>query len=52
MVTTIAIHPPSDGTTEVVTRQRMVPESYRTPQSRGGWATSLDRFSAYLEGLA
>jgi uncharacterized protein YndB with AHSA1/START domain len=41
-----------DGTTEVVTTQSGLPPQMRTPQARAGWATALDRASAYIEALA
>jgi uncharacterized protein YndB with AHSA1/START domain len=41
-----------DGRTEVVTHQTNVPAAYMSAQARAGFATSLDRFDAYLAGLA
>jgi uncharacterized protein YndB with AHSA1/START domain len=52
MVTTITFASLADGTTEVVTRQTDVPAPFRTPEARAGFATSLDRFDAYIEALA
>ncbi|GAA4516811.1 SRPBCC domain-containing protein [Actinoallomurus oryzae] len=40
-----------DGRTEVITHQTNVPEAYRSAEARAGFATSLDRFDAYLAGL-
>ena len=51
MVTTITFNDLGDGTTEVVTHQTNVPAHYRTPQARAGFATSLDRFDAYIAAL-
>jgi uncharacterized protein YndB with AHSA1/START domain len=48
MVTTITFADLGDGTTEVVTRQTQVPESFRDAVARRGFATSLDRFDAYV----
>ena len=52
MTTTVTFTDRGDGTTEVVTHQTDVPEAYRTPEARAGFATSLDRFDAYVAGLA
>lgn len=38
--------------TEVRIRQANVPEAFRSPQAQAGFATSLDRFAAYLRKLA
>jgi uncharacterized protein YndB with AHSA1/START domain len=51
MVTEITFTDRGDGTTEVVTRQMNVPEAYRTAEARAGFATSLDRFDAYIARL-
>ena len=48
MTTTITFTDRGDGHTEVVTRQRNVPAPYRSPEAQAGFATSLDRFDAYL----
>jgi uncharacterized protein YndB with AHSA1/START domain len=40
-----------DGRTEVVTHQTNVPAAYLSAEARAGFATSLDRFDAYLAGL-
>jgi uncharacterized protein YndB with AHSA1/START domain len=37
--------------TELEIRQANAPEGYRSPEARAGFATSLDRFAAYLEKL-
>ena len=41
-----------DGRTEVVTHQTNVPEMYRTAEAQAGMQSSLDRFAAYVAGLA
>ena len=38
--------------TEVRIRQVNVPAPYRTPEAQAGFATSLDRFAAYLATLS
>ena len=40
-----------DGRTEVVTHQTNVPEAYRSAEAMAGFATSLDRFDAYIASL-
>jgi uncharacterized protein YndB with AHSA1/START domain len=52
MLTDITFHDLADGTTEVVTTQRQVPAHYAQPQARAGWATSLDKYAAYVTSLA
>lgn len=52
MSTTITFTDRGDGRTEVVTHQRNVPVPYRSPEAQAGFATSLDRFEAYLAVLA
>ncbi len=37
--------------TQVQIRQTNVPEGFTTPQAQAGFATSLDRYSAYLQVL-
>ena len=37
--------------TELHIRQANAPAGYRSPEARAGFATSLDRFAAYLEKL-
>jgi uncharacterized protein YndB with AHSA1/START domain len=51
MRTTITFVDLHDGRTEVVTHQTNVPEAYLSAQARAGFATSLDRFDAYLARL-
>lgn len=51
MRTTITFTDRGDGTTEVVTHQVEVPDAYLSPEARAGFATSLDRFDAYLATL-
>lgn len=51
MSTTITFTDRGDGHTEVVTRQRNVPATYRSAQAQAGFATSLDRFDAYVADL-
>ncbi|GAA4733043.1 SRPBCC family protein [Phytohabitans rumicis] len=48
MRTTITFVDLGDGRTEVVTHQTNVPEAYLSAAARAGFATSLDRFDAYL----
>ena len=40
-----------DGRTEVITHQTNVPAAYLSAEAQAGFATSLDRFDAYLAGL-
>jgi uncharacterized protein YndB with AHSA1/START domain len=51
LTTTLTFVDLGDGHTEVVTHQTNVPASYRTPEARAGFASSLDRLDAYLAGL-
>ena len=51
MRTTITFVDLGDGRTEVVTHQSNVPAAYRSARARAGFATSLDRFDAYLAEL-
>jgi uncharacterized protein YndB with AHSA1/START domain len=51
MRTTITFIDLGDGRTEVVTHQTNVPEAYLSAEARAGFATSLDRFDAYLARL-
>ena len=51
MVTTISFNDLGDGTTEVVTHQTKVPAHFRTAEARAGFATSLDRFDAYIAAI-
>jgi uncharacterized protein YndB with AHSA1/START domain len=41
-----------DSRTEVTIRQSNVPEEFRSPQVRAGFATALDQFAGYLSVLA
>lgn len=41
-----------DARTEIRIRQANVPDAFRSPQARAGFATSLDRFAGYLAALA
>ena len=51
-VTTTSTFRDIGGTrTELQIRQANAPREYRSPQARAGFATSLDRFAAYLEKL-
>jgi uncharacterized protein YndB with AHSA1/START domain len=52
MTTTITFTDLGDGTTEVVTHQANVPAMFTAPEARAGFETSLDRFAAYVAGLA
>ena len=52
MTTTITFTDLGQGRTEVVTNQANVPEAYRSPAARAGFATSLDRFADYVASLA
>lgn len=52
MRTTITFTDRGDGHTEVLTHQTNVPEAYLSAEARAGFGTSLDRFDAYLTGLA
>lgn len=51
MRTTITFVDVGDGRTEVLTHQTNVPSAYLSAEARAGFATSLDRFDAYLAGL-
>ena len=51
MKTTITFVDLHDGRTEVITHQTNVPAAYLSAEARAGFATSLDRFDAYLAGL-
>jgi uncharacterized protein YndB with AHSA1/START domain len=52
MTTTITFAVLDDGRTEVTTHQTNVPPALRAPEAQAGFQTSLDRFDAYLAGLA
>jgi uncharacterized protein YndB with AHSA1/START domain len=51
MRTTITFVDIGDGRTEVVTHQTNVPEAYLSAEAQAGFATSLERFDAYLARL-
>lgn len=51
MSTTIRFTDLGDGRTEVITRMTNVPAAYISPEARAGFATSLDRYDAYLASL-
>jgi uncharacterized protein YndB with AHSA1/START domain len=51
LTTTITFTDLGDGTTEILTRQTNVPAHFRTPEARAGFATSLDRYDAYIANL-
>jgi uncharacterized protein YndB with AHSA1/START domain len=51
MHTTSTLHDLGDGTTEVVIRQRNVPETVRIPEARAGFRTSLDKLEEHLARL-
>lgn len=51
MKTTITFVDLGDGRTEVTTHQTNVPAAYLSAEARAGFATSLDRFDAYLATL-
>jgi uncharacterized protein YndB with AHSA1/START domain len=50
MTTTVTFADLGGGRTEVVTHQTNVPAAYRRPEATAGFATSLDRFAAYVGG--
>ena len=51
-VTTTSTFRDLGGTrTELQIRQANAPKGYRSPEARAGFATSLDRFAAYLDKL-
>lgn len=51
MHTTSTLVDRGDGTTEVVIRQRHVPEAMRSPEAQAGFLTSLDKLEAHLTQL-
>ncbi|MCU7820561.1 SRPBCC domain-containing protein [Kitasatospora sp. DSM 101779] len=51
MRTTVTFTDLHDGRTEVVTHQTNVPAAYLSAAAQAGFATSLDRFEAYVAGL-
>jgi uncharacterized protein YndB with AHSA1/START domain len=52
MTTTITFVELADGRTEVTTHQINVPAMYLSDEAQAGFRTSLDRFDAYIAGLA
>ena len=52
MTTTITFADLGDGRTEVITHQTNLPAMFRSPKAQAGFATSLDRFGAYVAALA
>ena len=48
MHTTSTLTDLDDGSTEVVIRQRHVPEPMRSPEARAGFVTSLDKLEEHL----
>jgi uncharacterized protein YndB with AHSA1/START domain len=48
MTTTSTFNDLGDGRTEVVITQSNVPEMFRSPEALEGFASSLERFDAYL----
>jgi uncharacterized protein YndB with AHSA1/START domain len=48
VVTTSTFRDLSGTRTEVTIHQANVPAAFRSPEARAGFATSLDRFAAYL----
>ena len=51
MTTTSTFSDLGGGRTEVRIHQVNVPEAFRSPEAQAGFATSLDRFAAYLAAL-
>jgi uncharacterized protein YndB with AHSA1/START domain len=51
MATTISFIDLGDGRTEVITHLVNVPAAYRAPEAQAGFATSLDRYAAYVAEL-
>jgi uncharacterized protein YndB with AHSA1/START domain len=51
MRTTVTFIDLQDGRTEVVTHQTNVPAAYLSAEARARFATSLDRFDAYIADL-
>lgn len=52
MTTEVTFTDLGNGHTEVVTHQTNLPAAYLAPRAREGFATSLDRFDAYVLRLA
>jgi uncharacterized protein YndB with AHSA1/START domain len=51
VTTTSTFHDLGGTRTELQIRQSNAPEGYLSPEARAGFATSLDRFAAYLDKL-
>ncbi len=51
MTTTSTFLDLGDGRTKLHIRQANAPEGYHSPEARAGFATSLDRLTAYLDKL-
>ena len=51
MTTTSTFMDLSGGRTELRIHQANAPQGYRSPEAQAGFATSLDRFAAYLDKL-
>jgi hypothetical protein len=51
MHTTSTLDDLGDGRTAVVIHQRNVPETMRTPESRAGFLSSLDKLEEHLTHL-
>jgi uncharacterized protein YndB with AHSA1/START domain len=51
MSSTLSYRDITPGRTELTIRQRHVPEAFRAPQARAGFATSLDRLDRHLREL-
>jgi uncharacterized protein YndB with AHSA1/START domain len=52
MTTTSTLRDLGGSRTEVRIHQAHVPEAYRSAEAQAGFATSLDRFAAYLATLS
>jgi uncharacterized protein YndB with AHSA1/START domain len=52
MTTTSTFKELGDSRTEVHIHQTNVPEAIRSPEAQAGFASSLDRFAAYLERVS
>jgi uncharacterized protein YndB with AHSA1/START domain len=51
LCTTVTFVDLEDGRTEVITHQTNLPAAYLTAEAKAGFATSLDRFDAYITTL-
>jgi uncharacterized protein YndB with AHSA1/START domain len=52
MTTTSTFEDLGNSRTEVHIHQTNVPEAFRSPEAQAGFASSLDRFAAYLETVS